>query len=676
MTTWFCLSSSFITGVLFFCASLLPAESGISTDNVKYGWEENDLGTQITVVNIQSASFGRDASGNLFAYAILYGEPCMMAVIDIASQKVQTILEIPGAKGAYANVASARGDVWFGSNPNGRLYRYKPGSNAIEDMGQPFPETTFIWDMVEGRDEKLYGGTYPQGKVFGYDPNSGKFRGYGSMVEGEDYVRSLAYDPETNTVYVGIGSHAHLVKLDPDTGTKKDILPPGHQKSHFVYALDVSGGKIVAKLDPAYNALVMDTKTYEVEYILPQHNSNHVSPKSPLEDVFYYSTDNKLYEYDMKKRTHSILDFDLKGNARAFALSSDEKGSPLLLALTTGSRILYFDLKTKTRKMEYVDLPKQPVQIQSMIKGPDGNIYTSGYLSGGTAIFDPGTGVSKEFRGVGQAEGIACIGTRLYFGVYPRARFYEFDTAKEWDIAKGNPRQIFTLEKEEQDRPFAMLAKEKENKMFIGTVPSYGILGGALAIFDFATSKTTVHRNIIPDHSITALAYHNGRIYGGTSTSGGLGIKPREEEGKIFIWDVKKGEKTFETAPVPGGPAVTCLKTAPNGEIWGWSLGTLFIFDPEQNKVTFLEKKFPIEYTRGGHVWRGAMMEYGDDGYFYGVYVGKFFRVNIKTRELEILQEKKDINLIARDDAGRFYYANADHLIQVPPPGNKSMSKQ
>ena len=97
-----------------------------------------------------------------------------------------------------------------------------------------------------------------------------------------------------------------------------------------------------------------------------------------------------------------------------------------------------------------------------------------GYLSGGVGVYDPATGESKELEGIEQPEGMAYVGDTMFFGVYPRARLYKQDLNEKWD-----PELIKTLEDEGQDRPFAMLGAEDVQKLYFGTVPSYGLLGGA-----------------------------------------------------------------------------------------------------------------------------------------------------------------------------------------------------
>jgi streptogramin lyase len=57
-------------------------------------------------------------------------------------------------------------------------------------------------------------------------PQKQSFENFGQLVDGEQYVRSIA--AAGGKIYAGIGSHAHLVELDPETGEKREIpLPEG-----------------------------------------------------------------------------------------------------------------------------------------------------------------------------------------------------------------------------------------------------------------------------------------------------------------------------------------------------------------------------------------------------------------------------------------------------------------
>jgi len=302
--------------------------------------------------------------------------------------------------------------------------------------------------------------------------------------------------------------------------------------------------------------------------------------------------------------------------------------------------------------------------LQNIIAGPDGKIYTSGYVIGLLGILDPQTRETKQISGVKQAEGVTAYQSQLYFGTYPGANISVFDTALP--VSKTNPRTLFSLKEDEQDRPFGMLGVPEEKKVFTGTVPAYGLLGGVLSVYDVETDKHKVFRDVVPKQSLISFAYKNGLLYCGTTISGGLGIEPTEKEPKLFIWDIKQEKKIFECSPVPDRKGISGLQFAPDGNLWGWAQGTLFIFDPVERKVIFNEEK--ISYTgEFRHFWRGGYMTNGNDGNFYGTLFGNVYKLNQATREFVILAKGGDLELICRDAEGRLYFVKRDQLYRLVP---------
>src|SRR5262249_28291715 len=150
-------------------------------------------------------------------------------------------------------------------------------------------------------------------------------------------------------------------------------------------------------------------------------------------------------------------------------------------------------------------------------------------LAGGAACYDPATGTSDKFRGISQIEHIGMLGGKMYLGIYPHGRLYEFDPTKPW--GENNPRKFGTIEG--QSRPVAVLGVPEVGKVFIGMVPEYGILGGHLLTYDPKTDGLTDHGEVVARQSVVSLAYAGGMLIGGTSITGGLGIKPVETQAKL-----------------------------------------------------------------------------------------------------------------------------------------------
>jgi hypothetical protein len=237
-------------------------------------------------------------------------------------------------------------------------------------------------------------------------------------------------------------------------------------------------------------------------------------------------------------------------------------------------------------------------------------------------------------------------------------------TTKPWDTKQDNPRQFGDLGKEHnQSRPMAMCGVEELGKVFIGTIPEYGQLGGVLAICDPKTDKIDVYHHVVPKQSITSLAYVGNVIVGGTSIWGGLGQQPEEKEAKLFLWDPAKNEKVFETTPVSGAALISGLFKGPDGIAWGMAGGTLFVFDVRARKVVFTKELFP---KNSGSNWRDAFFAITPSGRIYGTANNSLFEVDPKTKEITVLRQK-GAGLLSMDREGTLYFREGTHLWKYTP---------
>lgn len=341
---------------------------------------------------------------------------------------------------------------------------------------------------------------------------------------------------------------------------------------------------------------------------------------------------------------------------------TDYPGYSVVAAGTTlgETKLFKYNFLTGNSTLVTLGLSGTPSDIQSIIAGPDGKIYSSGFLNGGTGVYTPmRSDMNVQYKGIGQCESMTMAGSKLYFGVYTGAYIYEYDPFRSW--SSFNPRILFTLKNYEQDRPVSMVGGG--GRLFIGTVPDYGKLGGALTIYDASSGgDPTVIRNIVQDQSIVSLAYKDGIIYGGTAVFGGMGSAPTQTTAKFFAYRVSDGTKLLEIEPVSGKKAITGLMTCPDGKIWGMDEGCLFIFDPAAGTIEYCREKFPdISYPADDIVYRDAVLLTGKDGNIYGTIAGKLFRINASTKEVTILLSDGAYRL-TQDSAGSLYYVKGTDL--------------
>lgn len=648
-----------------------------------------NLGVQINNSMINATTFGLGANQNK-VFGVFTGSnaanPPRLATIDVDTERVVgTPAPLAGATGAWGATTATDGSVYVGSYSNGTVYRHVPGSGTVTSLGAPIPGETFVWCLTAGTDGRIYGGTYKSAGYFKYEPGSG-FATLGStpIWPGKEYVRSIAFDESQGATYLGVGTNAALIRYDRVTGAKQDVLPARYAGNTMVGGLQFTGGRLFAVM--ASGSLTVlnivkngDGSVTPVEEASGLLQSPHISPAR--DGKVYLISGGMLQSYDIAARAFDStgVDFDLTPTKLGWVRLADQvtfPGETLVMVGTYLGRTHLFKYNPAsgaTRTAVVAGAPVNATDLQTVGAGPDGRVYTGGYLTGGTGVYHPLHGDTNDAtpelvqRGLTQTDSILGYQGKTYFGTYSSARVYEYDSALPWDAS--NPRLMATLGTQGQDRPFAMAAGG--GKLFVGTVPKYGAYDGALSVLDLATGETTVKRNLVADQGVIALAYLGGKVYGGTTIRGGLGVdtQPRAAEAKFFAYDPVTGAKTEYPLVLPGGrkpTAVTAL-AAVDGRIWGLAEGFLFVFDPAAGRFsTAPVQKFSVDYRPYGS-WRDAAMAVTpkDTTSVYVTIGNALYRIS--KANLAVTQIASGAKGIAVDQLGDVYYYNDVNLYRFVP---------
>lgn len=645
---------TFIRGLLLAC---IISNAGMAQPLL------TNLGPQLRAAMIQGSIFLTDPAGRNWIYTVVRGEPAHLLGYNATNGQLQLDQPLPGADGAWDMAWSSDGWLYV-PGASGFLFRHKPGTQLVENLGLVLPGQTYVWNLTTGRDGELFGATYPGCRVFRYHPKDGfSDLGKGPLIEGENYVRSLAYNKKTAKLYAGVGSHAFLVEIDTRTGAKKEILPEKYKGKEFVYGLemvyqDKGPDYLLALLTSGQLTLVYNLKTQKVERELEGIDMKTIV-QEPGSSRIYYTMKSTLYQLDLaKKGSLPQRITETRGASNAFRWDGKKK-----LSLLTSNAVYHqVDISAKKASTLKLDVPGQPIPIQSMMKGPDGRIWMGGYLAGGHAAYDPVSGTTTAYKGLEQTEGMAYSGDTIFMGIYPHGHYYYYNTKAPWDPKQGNPKHLGQVPG--QSRGFAVLPVTHKNKVYFGTVPDYGQLGGALVSYDLEKQQLDAMVNILPDQSIISLVYAGDLVIMGSSVSGGLGAAAKAEEARLVGWDPDKKDKVFDIAPLAGAMAITGLLKVSDGIIWGLADGILFEFDLQRREV-IRTKQIHAAPNRGGHVWRSAFLAKHPDGNVYGTGGGNLFRIDPQTFSVTILEEKA--SLLAMDEKGALYFKRNTELWRYIP---------
>ncbi len=144
-----------------------------------------------------------------------------------------------------------------------------------------------------------------------------------------------------------------------------------------------------------------------------------------------------------------------------------------------------------------------------------------------------------------------------------------------------------------------------------------------------AGKVTESYRNLIPNQSISALAYDEqaGLIFGGADIAGGGGTKPSEKEAVFFVWD-PQAKKLVQSVPLEGDTNVAAMTVAA-GKVFCVTRpsNTLRVWDIAEQALV---GQYPI--THGGIV--EICMGLHTDGMIYALTRNAVIRIDPGTCEI------------------------------------------
>lgn len=629
------------------CVFLVFSQVGsVSADS---SYQISKIGKPITNSTAITAVSGNDAKGNAYMYILLQGEPAQLVVFDLFNKKMVDQKALAGSSSSWAIEVDGKGEVWIGGTPSNKLYKYNPNQKKLTDLGKATSGSTSIHDIEVDNNGNVYGSTSYEGGLFKY--SSGKFQNLGQAASGKTIGRSLAYYPETNTMFVGVGANADLIAWNLKTNAKKSILPAQYKSATSVYDLDQAGGVLFAKLENKNTILMFDAKTYKFKGEL-KAKSRGVSTLAPNGKDVYFTNDYHLQRIDVQTGKVTASPKPLQGT-EAVSLDFIKKGSKTYLAGLLGNTGTFFtyDVASEELVVDRFALPAAGVPIYNLAAGPDGTIYTSSYVSEKMGIYYPQTKTFSSISRVGQVESFATVNGRLFLGIYPAGIISELK-------ASSSPSELFTIGNG-QNRPVAMTGAKGTNYLFIGTHPKNGEIGGSLTIYDTIARKHSVRRNIVKDQSVISLTASQSYVYGGTSIFSGKNLEGKQN---AVLFSMKSNSPTGKIEILPLGiknPRMIHALVADAKKIYGLSDGHFFSYDPQTKKT----KTVNIVKNTSGRFNNGSLV-IGNDGLIYGTVEGTLFRVHPETLKKEILKNNGAERLTKGAD-GVIYFTNKDELFSL-----------
>ncbi len=550
---------------------------------------------------------------------------------------------IPTGIGSWGIIQARDGNLYMGSYNEGKLMGFNPRTKTWIDVPQASPEfrkqNFIITDLVEAPDGNIYYGTFPAAHLVRYNPREQTVTDLGQVAD-EKYLRWLAVTPK-GIVLCGVGPrHARVIAYDPQTKAFRTITPENDQTAGaFSRPLASSRYVVEGQHSPGGKVLVYDPTTLKLlhRYTVPLRNNGSgnqsIFTLADKDNVLFQEDDQTLKKLNLGSGARTTV-FKSPGTAANNRWYFDKSGN--LLGLLVQSYV-YLDRAKAQVTHEPIPLSHPAQNILWLNTSPDGTIYGGPPFGQNLFSFQPKTNLLTSYDQVIDRTGEIYYGIpykdKVYTMSYAEAGLAVFDPHKAWnpgEKAASNPRAIVYFD-QLQYRPVGGIHLGPGNKMYIGTQPDYGLVGGALSVFDPETEKLEIYRNLIPDEEIAAIATDDRYVYGEADSEGGGGSKPVAEGVHFFVWDPQSRKLVFDQI-LPGAGSFRSI-AAVRGHAYFVTGGQMMDYDSTTRVLS------PVPHLDGLGAVPPESLKAAKDGTLFGIFGKQLGRFDPKTRHLQLFPE-------------------------------------
>jgi len=519
-----------------------------------------------------------------------YGGPTQVCIMDLATGELKQST-IPDRLQIHicGRAIAPDGKLWI-ATPNWHegmyLFTYDPATNTFTNQGMKVPNLAGEKrDLTVAPDGKIYGtGSYMKERKAGayrIDPTTGEITIYGPIGPSHAPHGVWGYSIAADDRYIYVASGKipwYLVCYDRQTGKDKVLLTTENVGGYVGVRQRRYGCWATA-------TKVLGTDGKRREYWLYQGKA--IEQKQPGEKPPWpIPADSKPWVVWPPRPEVSLVraDPDPQGNVEIWVRTPEARSAA---PKNPPADAKPEDLGWKVFKFK---VPLYPTSIYRLTELPDGRIFgTAGYYEG-NFIYDPKTDKAVHMGKIGLSHyATAILDRKIYMSGYPTSPLYVYDPSKPWTAGTGqiggralgrsdprsNPRLLVWLGRKEYagtHKMYAAVAAADGRAYFGGRWIRDGASGG-LAWWDPKTEKAGGFWKPFSNAQITHMTTVNdGKliVISTRRVSDPLLGKPLLESGRLFLFDVTKGQIVRHLDPVPKAEGAG-LVVGVGSRVIGWT---------------------------------------------------------------------------------------------------------
>jgi hypothetical protein len=397
----------------------------------------------------------------------------------------------------------------------------------------------YIWNLAYGGDGRLYGGTYPGGKLGAFDLKTGMAEDCGAPTPPNQYLRYVSATPD-GRLLCSFGMEKATTRLyDPRTKQFSEVPAAleGVTQGAVWNGFFVAGSRVYQRPDFA---------VVPPPFAPPPVEKGGWSADASLtsaETLFLWQG-NTLYRCRKgEKSLTRIAEIDLRGGR---CLAANDHGEVFGIRGQD-----YFVLRPSDQTLHLRPIPAESAPRQILFLKCDDQDRLWGGPPFGQTLFSFHTRSGKTINtgavcdAGGEVYDVAFHKGKVYAASYAGGDITEYDPARSWDQwGLKNPRPVAKVG-DAYIRPTGGITVGPDGRLYSGWMAKYGTYGGAVAITDPATGKTELIENPLGAQAVAGLAVDADHLYVGTSL-GANGLPDKSGEAPRFgVIDAVTRKVTF-----------------------------------------------------------------------------------------------------------------------------------
>jgi outer membrane protein assembly factor BamB len=468
-----------------------------------------------------------------------------------------------------------------------------------------FPGEEYIWNLTLGGDGRLYGGTYPGGKLGALNLDTYTVEDCGAPAPPNLYLRYVSPTPD-GRILCSFGTEKPTTRLYDPVARRFEAVPETLEgvtmgmvwQKYLLAGSSVFQGREFTRVPPPFPTPPAERGGWSVDLYLT------------TDEALFLRQGNALYRYRIGEKALTLIaDMDLRGG---WCLASNRKGEVFGVRGQD-----YFHLKPGDKTLKLRPIPVEIAPRPTLFLKADAKGRIWGGPSFGQTLFWMDTRTKKTVNtgGVCDAGGevydVTFLNGKTYAASYAGGDITEYDPTKPWDQWNlKNPRPVAKVGPD-YIRPTGGIVTGPDGRLYSGWMAQYGRYGGAVAITHPGTGKTDLIANPLGEQAVEGVAVDGNRLYVGTSLSANGLPEKKGESAKFGILDLATRQPIF-THRFEGANSVRALAhDTKTGRVAMAVNGALRLFDVETRSFIAAAERAPRVSSR-------VIVAPGDGKAYYG----------------------------------------------------------